>query len=102
MTPEELLAAALHEIGDEFDVFPSETQYGWGPLTDAILATAAGQTLARQAAIGAAVERLQRYRWRFVLDWAPGAWLVTSSLPESKGIAPTLPAAIDAALGTKP
>lgn len=76
----------------------------------AILATPSMQAIARQAAIGAAVERLEQERdgcaWH--LEWMPGPngyrWEVT--LDDSPGpprlamqCAPTLPAAIAAALG---
>ena len=97
MTPEALLAEALRDV---LNATANRDALDPAGTAAAILATPAGSELARLASIGAAVERLQRYRSRFVLDWSPHAWLVTSSLPESKGVAATLPEAIAAALGT--
>ena len=96
MTPQEALAQALHgQLCDD--------SYINGPiareLAQEAMTTPEMQAIARQAAIGAAVERLQRYRSSFMFDWHPNAWLVTvRAIPKSKGVASTLPEAIAAAL----
>ncbi|MCU0505455.1 MAG: hypothetical protein MUE82_06720, partial [Chloroflexi bacterium] len=75
-------------------------------LAAAILATPAGQTLARQAAIGAAVERLPMGVWS--IEFVPttddlSAWEYVYTRPDGDVFTgPTLPDAIAAALGDEP
>jgi hypothetical protein len=98
-----LLAEALHE---HFGCVSSPTddteRRCWAKDAAAILATPAGQTLARQAAIGAAVERLPGDTEVTVLrldtDYGP-EWCVRFF--GRRGHGPTLPDAIAAALGDK-
>lgn len=106
MTIEALVAEALHSIDEG-----SDGEYEWsvtGTIEEtatAILATPAGQTLARWAAIGEAVERLAGHavlkrkpdgRWHaYLYDYEPmmpHGW-------ETAMARPTITDAINAALG---
>jgi hypothetical protein len=102
-----LLTEALHE---HFGCVSSPTddteRRCWAKDAAAILATPAGQTLARQAAIGAAVERLPMGVWS--IEFVPttddlSVWEYVYTRPDGDGFTgPTLPDAIAAALGDEP
>ena len=106
-TTEELLAAALDGTRTVQGSRPLDTYHLRHAA--AILATEAGQTIARRDAIGAAVERLPDEEDWVVTHYAstggqPSRWRVNRlwRTDADSGQRPTLPAAIAAALGTKP